>query len=109
LGGGQSSSSTSSTENGGFGSSALLPFLSSDPSSPGSGSGRTGTSARGPGGPARAASTGPTGFLLVSLDAAARFLLPAFVVLAIACLIAGPLLAFGPETWRRRRKTEGPS
>ena len=108
-GGGQSSSSTSSTENGGFGSSALLPFLSSDPSSPGSGSGRTGTSARGPGGPARAASTGPTGFLLVSLDAAARFLLPAFVVLAIACLIAGPLLAFGPETWRRRRKTEGPS
>jgi hypothetical protein len=46
-----------------------------------------------------------TGVLLVSLDTIARFLLPVLVVLAVVCLIAGPLL-FLPE-WRRRRADEG--
>jgi hypothetical protein len=45
--------------------------------------------------------------LLVSLDTAARFLLPAIVVLALACLIAGPLLLFAPALRRRRRGSGG--
>ncbi len=51
-------------------------------------------------------SQSPTGVLLVSLDTIARFLLPALVVLAVVCLIAGPLL-FLPEWRRRRRADEG--
>jgi hypothetical protein len=47
-----------------------------------------------------------TGFILVGLDAAARYLLPALVILAIACLIFGPLLLFAPR-WRRREPQAG--
>ncbi len=51
-----------------------------------------------------------TGFLLLSLDAAARYLLPALVILAIACLIFGPLLLFAPalsSRLRRRQRNAG--
>jgi hypothetical protein len=37
----------------------------------------------------------------------ARYLLPALVLLAIACLIAGPLLLFVPAIRRRRRAVGG--
>ena len=62
----------------------------------GSGNGRAGNGRTDTGGSL------PTGLLLVSLDAATRFLLPAIVLLALACLIAGPLLLFGPGARRRR-------
>jgi hypothetical protein len=44
----------------------------------------------------------PTGLLLVSLAEATRFLLPAIVLLALASLIGGSLLLFGPGARRRR-------
>ena len=56
-----------------------------------------------------AGTAAPTGFLLVSLDDAARYLLPAIVLLAIACLIGGPLLLFAPALRRRRRSQGGRS
>ncbi len=49
----------------------------------------------------------PTGLLLVSLAEATRFLLPAIVLLALASLIGGSLLLFGPGA-RRRRESEVP-
>ena len=49
----------------------------------------------------------PTGFLLVALDTAGRYLLPATVILALVCLIAGPLLLFYPDLFRRRRRGAG--
>jgi hypothetical protein len=49
----------------------------------------------------------PTGFLLVSLDDPSRYLLPALIVLGVLCLVAGPLLLWGPALWRRRRRVGG--
>lgn len=69
------------------------PAKSSSSSSPGSGSGGS-TAAQ------------SHGFLLLSLDAS-RFLLPVLIVVALACLVAGPLLLFGPVYRRRRRSRNG--
>jgi ABC-type phosphate transport system substrate-binding protein len=49
--------------------------------------------------------TVPTGIILVSVDAAARYLLPALVLLGLACLIVGPLLLWAQA--RRRRPSAG--
>jgi hypothetical protein len=67
----------------------------------GGGKGSSGTS------PASNGSSLPTGLLLVSLAEATRFLLPAIVLLALASLIGGSLLLFGPGA-RRRRESEVP-
>jgi hypothetical protein len=100
--GGYDEGSSGSGYDGGSSSNGALPL---------SGSAQNGKSSGGSNGSGRgAAGAGaPSGFLLVSLDAAARFLLPAIVALALACLIAGPLLLFLPEIRRRRRGAGGPS
>jgi hypothetical protein len=67
----------------------------------GGGKGNSGTSTASNG------SSLPTGLLLVSLAEATRFLLPAIVLLALASLIGGSLLLFGPGA-RRRRESEVP-
>jgi len=46
------------------------------------------------------------GFLLVALDEAARYFLPALIVLAMVCLIFGPALLFVPK-FRRREDEVG--
>jgi hypothetical protein len=51
--------------------------------------------------------TVPAGFLLVSLDDPSRYLLPALVLLGLLCLVAGPLLLWGPALRRRRRGVGG--
>jgi len=48
----------------------------------------------------------PSGILLVGLAATTRFLLPAIVVLAMASLLGGLLLLFGPNAARRRHDHE---
>ena len=47
-----------------------------------------------------------TGFILVALDTAARYLLPALIVLAVVCLLFGPLLLFFPGLFARSRRRE---
>jgi hypothetical protein len=75
-----------------------------------SGSGGAAASQRGSsGGVGVAATAAPTGFLLVGLDQVSRYLLPAIVLLALACLIAGPLLLLAPAIRRRRRGAGGSS
>jgi hypothetical protein len=107
--GGSSSSDTgggSSSSSGGTGDSlGALPLSSSTPSgsSGPSGSGSSDNN------PVLAGTAAPTGFLLVSLDEVARYLLPAIVLLAIACLLGGPLLLFAPALKRRRRGVGGRS
>lgn len=111
--GGSSGGSSSSDTGGGSSSSTggssddlgALPLSSSSPSGS-SGSSGAGSSDSGS---VLAGTAAPTGFLLVSLDDAARYLLPALVLLAIACLIGGPLLLFAPALKRRRRGAGGPS
>ncbi len=113
-GGGSGGSSSSSDTGGGFTPSSddadgllgTLPLSSSSTSSGSSGTSGGGSSDNGP---VLAGTAAPTGFLLVSLDEAARYLLPALVLLAIACLIGGPLLLFAPALKRRRRGAGGPS
>jgi hypothetical protein len=100
TGGGSSSSTGGSSDDLG-----ALPLSTTTPSGS-SGSSGTGSSDNGS---ALASTAAPTGFLLVSLDEAARYLLPAIVLLAIACLIGGPLLLFAPALKRRRRSAGGRS
>ncbi len=50
----------------------------------------------------------PTAVAFVSFDTVSRLLLPLIVLLALACLIAGPLLLLGPGA-RRRRSEAGSS
>ncbi len=54
-----------------------------------------------------AATTVPSGVLLVALDTAGRLILPGVVLLALISLLGGLLLLFGPNA-RRRRREEGP-
>lgn len=77
-----------------------LPLSTSSPT----GKGRSHPRGSGTGGPGGLGMA--TGFILVALDAAARYLLPALVILAIACLIFGPLLLFAPELTRLRRREQ---
>ncbi len=51
------------------------------------------------------ATTVPTGKLLVALDTAGRLLLPAAAILALASLVGGLLLLFGPGARRRREES----
>ncbi len=99
--GGSSTGTTSpfaSTAGEGAGSGSLPLSASSSAAANGHHSSRPG---RGSGGVGTV-----SGFLLVGLDAAARYLLPALVVLALACLILGPLLLFAPR-FRRRDEEAG--
>ncbi len=103
-----SGSSPSTSDDNGSSASDLGSSLSSTlPESTSSGTGSGASTSSGGGGTTAASTATPTGFLLVSLDTAARFLLPAIVVLALACLIAGPLLLFAPALRRRRRGSGG--
>lgn len=81
-----------------FGSTS--PSGSSGSASSGSG-GSTGTNGSSPG---SASSSAPTGFLLLSLDEASRYLLPILLILAFLCLLAGSLM-FGVPALRARRRT----
>jgi uncharacterized membrane protein YgcG len=111
--GGSSGGSSSNDSGGGSssstgGSSADLGALPLSTTTPSSSSGSSGSGSS-DNGSVLAGTAAPTGFLLVSLDEAARYLLPAIVVLAIACLIGGPLLLFAPALKRRRRSAGGRS
>ena len=99
---------------GGSSTDATSPFAST--AGEGTGSGSLPLSATSPAAATRHRSSTPGlgsggvgtvgGFLLVGLDEAARYLLPALVVLAGACLIFGPLLLFLPR-FRRREEEAG--
>ena len=99
----------------GSGSTLTSPFTGSSSGDSGTDSagstganGTSGTGGKGSGvGGADGVYSSPTGFLLVALDTAGRFLLPAAVILALVCLIAGPLLLFYPDLFRRRRRRAG--
>jgi len=78
--------------------SGSLPLSTASPTA----AGRAHPRDSGAGGPGGLGTS--TGFLLVALDAAARYLLPTLVILAIACLIFGPLLLFAPGLTRVRRR-----
>lgn len=97
------SSNSSSNGFNGSSSSGFIDNSSALPLTGGIGTGTSGTGRRANGGttPSDSGSL-PTGLLLVSLDAATRYLLPAIVLLALVCLIAGPLMLFGPGARRRR-------
>jgi hypothetical protein len=71
------------------------------------GSGGSGSHPANSGGVGVAAAAAPTGLLLVGLDEVSRFLLPAIVALALACLIVGPFLLLAPAIRRRRRGAGG--
>jgi hypothetical protein len=45
--------------------------------------------------------------MLVSVDSASRYLLPALVLLGLACLLIGPLLLLAPRFRRKRRSAGG--
>jgi hypothetical protein len=100
-GGSSTGSSDGSSDSGSNDFSSTLPLSGSA----GSGSGGSNGGGSGNGGAGGAATSGaslPSGLLLVSLGMAARLLLPAIILLALACLIVGPLLLFGPGVRRRR-------
>ena len=106
---GSPSSGTSGSEPGSAASSGLydagltaspLSQASDSSDSPGGSDGKGGSGGQAVGSSATAI---PTGFLLVGLDSAARFLLPFLVVLALICLLGGGFLLFGPAAVRRRR------
>ncbi len=104
-GGTTQSPSTSSTNPfastaGAVAGSGSLPLSTSSPAA----AGRSHPRDSGTGGPGGLGTS--TGFLLVALDAAARYLLPTLVILAIACLIFGPLLLFSPGLTRLRRREQ---
>ena len=86
--------------------SATLPLSSTSPSSTGT---TTPTSPSDKGGSVGSGSpsTVPTGFVLVSVDSASRYLLPVLVLLGLACLLGGPLLLLAPRFRRRRRSAGG--
>jgi hypothetical protein len=97
-------SSLFAADDGGDGS-ATLPLSTTSPPSGGTGTGTpAGTST--PGASTGGPSTVPTGFMLVSVDSASRYLLPGLVLLGLACLLGGPLLLLAPR-FRRRRKSAG--
>ena len=90
-----------------FGQDAFGPLASTPFTSPTS-SGQAGTlSGRSVEVESASGAALPTGFLLVSLDDPSRYLLPALVVLGLLCLVAGPLLLWGPALRRRRRRVGG--
>ena len=109
--GGSSGGSTGTSD--GSSGSGSNDYSSTSPDGGSSGSGGSGgangrgSGSGGTGGAAGGGASLPSGLLLVSLGMAARFLLPAIVLLALACLIAGPLLLFGPGA-RRRRESGAP-
>jgi hypothetical protein len=84
--------------------SATLPLSSTSPSSSGSGNP---ASPSDQGGSVGTPSTVPTGFMLVSVDSASRYLLPVLVLLGLACLLGGPMLLLAPRFRRRRRSAGG--
>jgi hypothetical protein len=84
--------------------SATLPLSSTSPSSSGT---ANPASPSDKGGGAGSPSTVPTGFMLVSVDSASRYLLPVLVLLGLACLLGGPLLLLAPRFRRRRRSAGG--
>jgi hypothetical protein len=99
--------SSSSPGSSAAGDDDLGPPVSSPFTSPGS-SGQAASPARGSVGELGiGGSSVPTGFLLVSLDDPSRYLLPALIVLGLLCLVAGPLLLWGPALKRRRRGVGG--
>jgi len=107
-GGASTSTSDGSSGSGSGAFSSTLPLTGGTGTggSGGTGSGGAG-SGRAGGGRTDTGGSLPSGLLFVSLDAVTRFLLPAIVLLALACLIAGPLLLFGPGA-RRRREAGAP-
>jgi hypothetical protein len=116
AGGGSSGGSGSSSPSSGSTVTSSSPFTGSAGSAGSAASaGSNGTSGKGGNGSGLGgvggASSSSTGFLLVALDTAARYLLPATVLVALVCLIAGPLLLFYPDLFRRRRRRRagGPS
>ena len=105
-GGGSTGSDVSSSSGLGAASQSELPLTETPTTTAGSTSGSKGSA------PSAkilvpAATTVPGGVLLVALDSAGRLLLPGVVLLALASLIAGLFLLFGPSA-RRRRREEGP-
>jgi hypothetical protein len=113
------SSGTPSGSSGPNGSSGTGPYGSGTGGSSGNGYSGSSLPLSSPGSASKGANPGGTsgggtgsaltfaGISLVSLDGASRYLLPVIVALALACLIAGPLLLFGPGIRRRRRGVEG--
>jgi hypothetical protein len=84
--------------------SATLPLSSTSPSTGGTAS----TPSRSDkGGSVGTPSTVPTGFMLVSVDSASRYLLPVLVLLGLACLLGGPMLLLAPRFRRKRRSAGG--
>jgi hypothetical protein len=96
--------SSSSGDSGNANDSETLPLSSTSPSPSGATS-PTGAS-RGVGSVGNG-TTLPTGFMLVSVDSASRYLLPALVLLGLACLLIGPLLLLAPRFRRKRRSAGG--
>jgi hypothetical protein len=81
-----------------------LPLSSTTPSPSGTGNASTPSDS---GGSAGTPSTVPTGFVLVSVDSASRYLLPVLALLGLACLLGGPLLLLAPRFRRKRRSAGG--
>ncbi|MGO8872209.1 MAG: hypothetical protein ACLQPH_12570 [Acidimicrobiales bacterium] len=103
------STATTNAEYGSFGttSSGGVPFTGAG-AVPGSSSSSAASASATPSqSSAAAAYSSPAGISFVSLDEFARFLLPALLLLALVCLVAGPLLVFVPALRRRRRDLGG--
>jgi hypothetical protein len=104
---GSGSSGSSGGTSGGTDSGVTNSGSNSLPLSNSSSGGSSGSGGPGSTPVAAPPSSVPSGFLLVGLAAATRYLLPAIVVLTIGSLLGGLFLLFGPGAAARRRKSEG--
>jgi hypothetical protein len=108
-GSGGSTGPSGSSDYSGSGSGSSYPNSGSNslPLTNASGDGSSGSGNQGSTPVAAPPSTIPSGFLLVGLAAATRYLLPAIVVLALGSLLGGLLLLYGPGAAARRRRSDG--
>ena len=115
-----SSSGGAEATSGGFTPGATVASTSGGLTPSGSNASATTSADASPFGPQKASTSGspaaanalgstsvPAGYVELTVDNASRLLLPALIVLAVACLIGGPLLLYVPEVRRRRKRAGG--